>query len=162
MNLEEELLKISSFAFEPYNKCLDRSLKYVKPYKNIIPGIEKRASKYIRDIRKSKKLGGVEEFIMQFGLKEKEAIGLLCLAEALLRIPDTKTVDDLISDKLKNADWKKFISANSTFSIHAKSWALMTSSSLANLEDSKNPIEYVIHKLSEPNSREGICGGSDN
>lgn len=156
MNLEEELLKISSFAFEPYNKCLDRSLRYVKPYKNIIPGIEKRASKYIRDIRKSKKLGGVEEFIMQFGLKEKEAIGLLCLAEALLRIPDTKTVDDLISDKLKNADWKKFISANSTFSIHAKSWALMTSSSLANLEDSKNPIEYVIHKLSEPAVRTAL------
>lgn len=150
MQLEEELLHISALAFEPYNKCLDHSLKYVKPYKKIMPEIEKRASKYISDIRKSKKLGGVEEFIVQFGLKEKEAIGLLCLAEALLRIPDKKTVDDLISDKLKHADWKKFISANSTFSIHAKSWALMTSSSLANLEDSKNPIEFVIHKLSEP------------
>lgn len=156
MNLEQKLLEISSYAFQAQGKCLSNLIKYVAPYKEVMPKIEKRAKIYIQNIRKSKKLGGVEEFITQFGLKEKEAVGLLCLAEALLRIPDSKTVDELISDKLKNADWKKFLSKNSSFSIHAKSWALMTSSNLANFEDSSNPIEVALHKLSEPAIRLGL------
>lgn len=150
MTLETKLLEISSYAFQSQERCLSNLIKYVSPYKEIMPKIEKRAKTYIQNIRKSNKLGGVEEFITQFGLKEKEAVGLLCLAEALLRIPDKKTVDELISDKLKNADWKKFLTKTSSFSIHAKSWALMTSSNLANFEDSTNPIEVALHKLSEP------------
>jgi RHH-type transcriptional regulator, proline utilization regulon repressor / proline dehydrogenase / delta 1-pyrroline-5-carboxylate dehydrogenase len=153
MNLKEELLKVSKDAFINETKLLDKLLIQTKIYQNHISAIEIRASRYINEIRISKKLSGVEEFIKQFGLKEKEAIGLLSLAEALLRVPDKRTVDDLITDKLKNADWKKFLKDNTGFSFYSKTFALMLSSNITKFDQSKNPIENIIHRLSEPTLR---------
>ena len=153
MNIKEELHHISSQTFCDEGELLRQLLIEAKIYQDHIGVIDERAKRYITEIRRTNKLGAVEEFISQFGLQEKEAVGLLCLAEALLRIPDNKTVDELISDKLKGADWKKFIKKHSSFSIHSKAWALMTSSHLAGYEDSRNPIENVIHRLSEPAMR---------
>lgn len=147
------LSHISALAFNDEDNSIKDLLPYVIPFQEQIDEIEERAKRYIKNIRESSKLGGVEQFIQQFGLQEKEAVGLLCLAEALLRIPDTKTADALINDKLKGADWKKFLKENSGFSLHAKAWALMTSSSLANLENSNNLIAKAIHSMSEPFTR---------
>jgi RHH-type transcriptional regulator, proline utilization regulon repressor / proline dehydrogenase / delta 1-pyrroline-5-carboxylate dehydrogenase len=153
MNIKQELHKISEKAFCDEIKLLQSLLLETTIYQQNIDVIDKRAKRYITEIRATNKLGGVEEFINQFGLQEKEAIGLLCLAEALLRIPDNKTVDELISDKLKGADWKKFIKEKAGFSVYSKAWGLMLSSNLAEFEDSKNPIENILHRLSEPSMR---------
>ena len=153
MDLQKELLNISKNTFIDETPLLETLLSQTKIYQKHIDVIAERATRYIEEIRANKKLSGVEEFIKQFGLQEKEAIGLLSLAEALLRVPDNKTKDDLITDKLKEADWRKFLKENAGFSLYSKTFALMLSSNIAKFDHSKNPIENIIHRLSEPTIR---------
>lgn len=76
------------------------------------------------------KLGGLDNFLNQYDLSSQEGIALMCLAESLLRIPDTKTIDKLISDKLSSADWSKHLTQNTTLFTNAATWSLMLTGKL--------------------------------
>ena len=52
------------------------------------------------------KRGTLDAFLEEFGLSNREGIALMCLAEALLRIPDGETADKLIAEKVSSGDWK--------------------------------------------------------
>lgn len=67
---------------------------------------------------------GVETFLAEFELSTSEGVALMCLAEALLRIPDTATVDALIGDKLGSADWDKHLGQADSVLINASAWGL--------------------------------------
>ncbi len=68
--------------------------------------IDRRATRYIEFIRKAGTgIGGVEDFLREYGLSTREGLALMVLAEALLRVPDAATQDKLIEDKLKQGGW---------------------------------------------------------
>ncbi len=85
----------------------------VKEYLDAIPlpsdataRIKANARKFVEEVRANRrKFGGLDKFLQEFGLTTKEGIALMCLAEALLRIPDSDTADRLIRDKIGSADW---------------------------------------------------------
>ncbi len=72
-----------------------------------------------------KKLGKLDEFLNQYDLSSEEGIALMCMAEALLRIPDTQTVDRLISDKISTADWQQHLSRDGSLFVNAATWSLL-------------------------------------
>jgi RHH-type proline utilization regulon transcriptional repressor/proline dehydrogenase/delta 1-pyrroline-5-carboxylate dehydrogenase len=78
--------------------------------------------------RKSK--GGLDTFLHQYDLSSDEGIALMCLAEALLRIPDNDTVDKLISDKLSSADWEQHLNSSKSLFVNAATWSLMLTGKL--------------------------------
>jgi RHH-type proline utilization regulon transcriptional repressor/proline dehydrogenase/delta 1-pyrroline-5-carboxylate dehydrogenase len=77
----------------------------------------------------------VESFMRQYDLSSTEGVLLMCVAEALLRIPDNATADKLIRDKLGEADWKKHLGGSDSLFVNASTWGLLLTGKLANLAD---------------------------
>ena len=69
--------------------------------------------------------GGIGAFLNQYELSREESVVLMCLAEALLRIPDADTRDELIKDKIGGAQWECHLGASSSLFVNASTWALM-------------------------------------
>ena len=69
--------------------------------------------------------GGLDAFLQEYRLSSPEGVALMCLAEALLRIPDSETVDRLIRDKIASADWQRHLGHSGSLFVNASTWALM-------------------------------------
>ena len=125
-------------------------------YNKKITNIEDRASEIVKVARKSKSLSNpLEDLLQEYQLNTKEGTVLLCLAEALLRIPDKKTIDRLLEDKFSSVDWKKHISVDKGIFVNASSWAFfLTGNILDKNETDKTQFEEtyksLIKKSSEP------------
>ena len=69
--------------------------------------------------------GGVDALMLEFSLESREGIALMCLAEALLRVPDAETMDALIEDKIAPSNWGKHLGKSASSLVNASTWALM-------------------------------------
>ncbi|MCB2136307.1 MAG: bifunctional proline dehydrogenase/L-glutamate gamma-semialdehyde dehydrogenase, partial [Rhodobacteraceae bacterium] len=79
----------------------------------------------VRQIRADVRPGLMEVFLAEYGLSTEEGIALMCLAEALLRVPDADTMDALIEDKIAPSDWGKHLGHSASSLVNASTWALM-------------------------------------
>lgn len=77
-----------------------------------------------------KQQGGLDSFLRQYDLSSEEGIALMCMAEALLRIPDTETIDRLISDKISTADWSQHLGSSDSLFVNAATWSLLLTGKL--------------------------------
>ncbi len=87
--------------------------------------IAARGADLVRAIRASARPGLMEVFLAEYGLSTDEGIALMCLAEALLRVPDAPTMDALIEDKIAPSDWGQHLGHSSSSLVNASTWALM-------------------------------------
>lgn len=74
---------------------------------------------------KGRKKGMMESFLEEFGLSNSEGLALMCLAEALLRVPDADTRDDLIAEKIRSGDWSAHKGQSDSWLVNASTWGLM-------------------------------------
>jgi RHH-type transcriptional regulator, proline utilization regulon repressor / proline dehydrogenase / delta 1-pyrroline-5-carboxylate dehydrogenase len=79
--------------------------------------------------------GAIEAFMRQYDLGSEEGVLLMCVAEALLRIPDEETADKLIRDKLGDADWKKHLGGSDSVLVNASTWGLMLTGRIVQIND---------------------------
>jgi RHH-type transcriptional regulator, proline utilization regulon repressor / proline dehydrogenase / delta 1-pyrroline-5-carboxylate dehydrogenase len=87
--------------------------------------IDRTASRLIAAVRaQDDRLGGVEDMLREFALTTKEGLALMVLAEALLRVPDARTADQFIEDKLGEGDFIHHETKSSAFLVNASAWAL--------------------------------------
>ncbi|WP_407166519.1 bifunctional proline dehydrogenase/L-glutamate gamma-semialdehyde dehydrogenase PutA [Bradyrhizobium sp. ORS 111] len=87
--------------------------------------IDRTATRLIEAIRANDDpLGGVEDMLREFALSTKEGLALMVLAEALLRVPDARTADQFIEDKLGQGDFINHETKSSAFLVNASAWAL--------------------------------------
>src|SRR5215510_2341488 len=87
--------------------------------------IDSTATRLIEAVRANDdRLGGVEDMLREFALTTKEGLALMVLAEALLRVPDARTADQFIEDKLGEADFIHHETKSSAFLVNASAWAL--------------------------------------
>ena len=89
---------------------VDNLIKYLEPnYVDKRKEIKARAVQIVNGSRKSIGIikSPIENLLQEYQLNSEEGTVLLCLAEALLRIPDQKTIDRLLEDKFTSTDWKK-------------------------------------------------------
>src|SRR6201746_2700569 len=87
--------------------------------------IDRTATRLIGAIRaRDDRLGGVEDMLREFALSTKEGLALMVLAEALLRVPDARTADAFIEDKLGQGDFVHHETKSSAFLVNASAWAL--------------------------------------
>lgn len=84
---------------------------------------------------RAKDQGAIEAFMRQYDLGSEEGVLLMCVAEALLRIPDQDTADKLIRDKLGEADWKKHLGGSDSVLVNASTWGLMLTGHIVNIND---------------------------
>ncbi|HJW46941.1 MAG TPA: bifunctional proline dehydrogenase/L-glutamate gamma-semialdehyde dehydrogenase PutA, partial [Lysobacter sp.] len=92
--------------------------------------------------------GAIEAFMRQYDLGSEEGVLLMCVAEALLRIPDQDTADKLIRDKLGDADWKKHMGQSDSVLVNASTWGLMLTGHLVDLADeTKRDVHGAFKRL---------------
>ena len=117
------------------------------------------ASELVDALRLDKNPGIMEVFLAEYGLSNDEGISLMCLAEALLRVPDTTTIDSLIKDKLTNRGWVEHIGNSESTLVNASTWALLLTGKV--LKNTKEPnvynnIHLLIKKFGEPFIRKAV------
>ncbi|MES2212673.1 MAG: bifunctional proline dehydrogenase/L-glutamate gamma-semialdehyde dehydrogenase, partial [Pseudomonadota bacterium] len=105
--------------------------------------------------------GGLDAFLFQYNLSSEEGIALMCLAEALLRIPDKQTVDKLIRDKLSSADWDAHLSKSKSLFVNAATWALMLTGKIVSQDTSPDHhmsgiFKRFVARTGEPIVRQAI------
>lgn len=88
--------------------------------------ITNKAYRLVEETRKRRKeQGGLDALLHEYDLSSEEGIALMCLAEALLRIPDTTTMDRLISDKISTAEWAEHLNKSDSLFVNAATWSLL-------------------------------------
>jgi RHH-type proline utilization regulon transcriptional repressor/proline dehydrogenase/delta 1-pyrroline-5-carboxylate dehydrogenase len=115
-----------------------------------------RASELVAGVRaRAGQQSAVESFMRQYDLSSEEGVLLMCVAEALLRIPDALTADKLIRDKLGEADWKKHLGGSDSVFVNASTWGLMLTGRLVNLADDTRrdftgALKRLVGRAGEP------------
>jgi RHH-type proline utilization regulon transcriptional repressor/proline dehydrogenase/delta 1-pyrroline-5-carboxylate dehydrogenase len=95
-----------------------------------------RAGELVARVRaKASQQSAVESFMREYDLSSEEGVLLMCVAEALLRIPDKATADKLISDKLGEANWESHLGKSDSVLVNAGTWGLMLTGKLVTLAD---------------------------
>ena len=117
------------------------------------------AAGLVTEIRNSADPGLMEVFLAEYGLSTDEGIALMCLAEALLRVPDAETMDELIEDKIAPSDWGKHLGHSASSLVNASTWALMLTGRV--LDDEKpgmtRHLRSAVKRLGEPVIRTAVA-----
>jgi len=112
----------------------------------------------VTDIRAAASPGLMEVFLAEYGLSTDEGVALMCLAEALLRVPDPGTIDALIEDKIAPSDWGRHLGQSASPLVNASTWALMLTGRV--LDDSPpgvvGRLKGAIKRLGEPVIRAAV------
>jgi RHH-type transcriptional regulator, proline utilization regulon repressor / proline dehydrogenase / delta 1-pyrroline-5-carboxylate dehydrogenase len=125
----------------PEEACVAQLLKAATLPENLTAKAEITARALVTALRRKGTRGGVQELVKEFSLSSQEGIALMCLAEALLRIPDDATRDALIRDKIGGGNWRAHLGGSSSIFMNAATWGLV-----------------ICGKLTATNSEESLSG----
>ncbi len=153
--------RISAAAFEDEADVLRRLADSLPRYEKLIPRIAADAEKIVIKLRKEGTGHGVEAFLQEYGLNTKEGIAIMSLAEALLRIPDSHTADDLIRDKFDGREWDKHLGKSESLLVNASSWGLLLTGKVLEFstpegEKAGMMLRKLVGRLGEPTVRESL------
>tara|TARA_R110002126_G_scaffold280364_2_gene427769 strand:- start:48720 stop:52199 length:3480 start_codon:yes stop_codon:yes gene_type:complete len=123
------------------------------PDENMRKRIQERAIQVVREVRSASGPTLTESFLGEYGLSTDEGLALMTLAEALLRVPDNQTIDDLIEDKIGPSNWRDHIGQSESSLVNASTYALEMTRSVINKPESRGPLDALrgaIKRLGEP------------
>ncbi|GIU24479.1 bifunctional protein PutA [Shewanella colwelliana] len=143
---------------------LGELIQLVPASEDEIQRVTQRAHDLVKKVRQYDKKGlmvGIDAFLQQYSLETQEGIILMCLAEALLRIPDAATADALIEDKLSGAKWDEHLSKSDSTLVNASTWGLMLTGKIVNLDkniDGKpsSLLNRLVNRMGEPVIRQAM------
>ncbi|TEW55175.1 bifunctional proline dehydrogenase/L-glutamate gamma-semialdehyde dehydrogenase PutA [Psychromonas sp. RZ22] len=124
--------------------------------------IDERATELIVRVRKDKNaIHMIDALLLEYSLDTKEGILLMCLAEALMRIPDAVTADALIKDKLSIADWTSHLKKSDSLFVNASTWGLLLTGKVVNLGSAvkgspSRIVNRLVSQMSEPVIRQAM------
>lgn len=129
------------------DECVAKLLPQAQLSDEIAQQVNIRAYKLAQHLRnKRSQSSGIDSLLHEYDLSNDEGVALMCLAEALLRIPDKYTIDKLIRDKITGADWKAHLGNNSFF-VNAASWALLLTGNILKQKNSTAHFSDILKKL---------------
>ena len=139
---------------EEEEACIAQRLKQAAPAGKVHGEAAQLAVSLIEGAR-AHKASGVDAFLQQFGLDTEEGIALMCLAEALLRVPDADTADALIRDKIGTIDWGEHLGESSSTFVNAATFSLMLTGEVleqpeAHQKGMGSAFKRAMNRLGEP------------
>ncbi|MGE3320211.1 MAG: bifunctional proline dehydrogenase/L-glutamate gamma-semialdehyde dehydrogenase PutA [Candidatus Berkiella sp.] len=147
--------------------CVQELLKDAKLPQPLFHAVQEKARGLVSKVRQKRlSQSGIDAFMFQYDLSSEEGIALMCLAEALLRIPDKDTVDSLIRDKLAQGNWQAHAGKSHSLFVNAATWALMLTGKIIDIppkhqrEAQENTLTMALKRLAnfggEPIVRKAI------
>lgn len=140
-------------------KALMRQVPFEQDGRDTIDARARVLVERMRDARR--RFGGLDDFLQEYELTTPEGVALMCLAEALLRVPDAETADRLIADKLGGAEWEAHLGNSESWFVNASTWALMLSGRMVqeSFPDDGGGLPTVgqlVARLGEPVIRQAV------
>ncbi len=121
------------------SQCIGALLPQAELSPPLCQQVTERATGLVRRVRSSRAFhGGLDAFLHEYDLSSEEGVVLMCLAEALLRIPDPATADRLIRDKLSQGHWDRHLGHSHSLWVNASTWGLMLTGKLVRLESDEH------------------------
>ncbi len=154
--LEPLRAAINELYLADETRCVNDLLTQAKLDEAARQRIHLQATQLVKAVRSNRSAkSGVEAFLRQYDLSSQEGMVLMCLAEALLRIPDADTADKLIRDKLLTGKWEEHLGASPSMFVNASTWGLMLTGKIIALDQSveKNLSSYMaklVTRVGEP------------
>jgi RHH-type proline utilization regulon transcriptional repressor/proline dehydrogenase/delta 1-pyrroline-5-carboxylate dehydrogenase len=148
---------ITSAYRRPETECVPMLINLARPSQP--KDVQALATRLVEDLRSKRGSAGVEALIQEFSLSSQEGVALMCLAEALLRIPDRATRDALIRDKISHGDWRSHMGESSSLFVNAATWGLMLTGKLVSVNSEQSlsrALTRLIGKGGEPLIRKGV------
>lgn len=147
--------------------CVQELLKEASLSPELFSKVQAKARVLVERVREKRlSQSGIDAFMFQYDLSSEEGIALMCLAEALLRIPDKETIDSLIRDKLAQGNWQAHAGKSHSLFVNAATWALMLTGKIIDVppkhqrEDHENTLTMALKRLAsfggEPIVRQAI------
>ena len=123
--------------------------------------VRERAAQIVKQVRAQSDLAhAVDRLLQEYSLDNEEGVILMCLAEALLRVPDAATADDLIRDKLSPANWQAHLGHSDSLWVNASSWGLMLTGKITQWDTPErkpgNLLQRLINRAGEPVIRQAM------
>ena len=134
--------------------CIAERLDQAAPAARVHDAAARLAIDLIEGAR-GKKASGIDAFLQQYGLDTEEGIALMCLAEALLRVPDAATADALIRDKIGSIEWGEHLGESSSTFVNAATFSLMLTGEVLDPPDERqrgmgSVLKRAMNRLGEP------------
>ncbi|WP_372732753.1 proline dehydrogenase family protein, partial [Novosphingobium sp.] len=139
--------------------CVQALLPEATLHPQITNSAQKLARQLVEALRNKPQGSGVEQLVQEYALSTQEGIALMCLAEALLRIPDNATRDDLIRDKISGGDWLAHTGNDRSLFVNAATWGLVVTGKLtASVDDPGlgSALTRLLARAGEPVIRRGV------
>jgi len=124
--------------------------------------VEQRALQFVEAVRSERPSGGgLDAFLRQYNLASREGVILMCLAEALLRIPDAETADRLIADKISAGAWDDYLGESDSLFVNASTWGLMLTGSIVDVDRgeigaTRSWYSRLASRIGEPVARSAL------
>lgn len=123
--------------------------------------IQKTAIDLVVNTRKLNPLKSFDSFLKEYDLSTEEGTTIMCIAESILRIPDVKTGDALIEDKISSANWKKHIGESESLFVNATTWAFLLTGKILktsknNSHDLESAFNGILYNSSKPIIRQAV------
>jgi RHH-type proline utilization regulon transcriptional repressor/proline dehydrogenase/delta 1-pyrroline-5-carboxylate dehydrogenase len=150
---------ITSAYRRPETECLPLLLDDAQLPETMVRSAQTLARQLVEALRRKQSGGGVAGLIHEFSLSNQEGVALMCLAEALLRIPDKPTRDALIRDKVSVGDWQSHLGHSPSLFVNAAAWGLMITGKLVSTSSEtglSTAVTRLIAKGGEPLIRKGV------
>ena len=156
---------ISALYRADETETVDRLLDEARLPQDALERIAERSRSLVTEVRRHRiGKGGLDAFLHEYELSSQEGVVLMCLAEALLRIPDADTADRLIRDKLGDADWEGHLGHSESLFVNASTWALMLTGRVVSLQEYRGErlgsvLGRMVGRLGEPVIRQSVVQG---
>ncbi len=157
---QSDLRKAVTAAYRrPETECLPPLVEAARLSADTKAAVRNTAGRLIEALRAKHKGTGVEGLVQEYSLSSQEGVALMCLAEALLRIPDTATRDALIRDKISEGDWKSHLGGGRSLFVNAATWGLVVTGKLTATVNDRSlaaALTRLIARCGEPVIRRGV------
>ncbi len=135
-------------------------LSQINPQASTQDAVRSLAHALVSSVRQQRtRASGVDALMHEFSLSSEEGVALMCLAEALLRIPDHQTADRLIADKISKGDWSKHLGESPSLFVNAATWGLLVTGKLVTTNSEQglgSALTRLIARGGEPLIRKGV------
>lgn len=151
--------RITAAYRRPEPECLPLLISQAALPQDVRKSAKQLARRLVELLRAKSEGSGVEALIHEYSLSSQEGVALMCLAEALLRIPDRATRDALIRDKIGEGDWEAHLGHSPSLFVNAATWGLLITGRLAATSSGKTlstALARLIARGGEPLIRKGV------
>lgn len=141
-------------------QCVRALLQQAQMTPEQVQTAQRLATRLVTRVRETRtKASGVDALMHEFSLSSQEGVALMCLAEALLRIPDKQTADRLIRDKIGGGDWRAHLGNSTSLFVNAAAWGLLMTGKLVSSYTEQGlsaALTRMVAKGGEPLIRKGV------